>query len=60
MVDPQTVDWSQVSASNFPYKIRQESGDGNVAIRTTQLTAGEVDQVRGAALVHIDLELGPA
>src|SRR5512138_398267 len=29
VVDPHTVDWSQVSASNFHYKIRQESGDDN-------------------------------
>jgi L,D-transpeptidase YcbB len=28
-VDPQTVDWSQVSGGRFPYKIRQDSGDGN-------------------------------
>jgi murein L,D-transpeptidase YcbB/YkuD len=29
VVDPQSVDWSQVSGSSFPYKIRQDSGDGN-------------------------------
>ena len=29
VVDPQTVDWSQVSRASFPYKIRQDSGDGN-------------------------------
>jgi L,D-transpeptidase YcbB len=28
VVDPQSVDWSQLS-SGFPYKIRQDSGDGN-------------------------------
>lgn len=28
-VDPAGVDWSQVSARRFPYKIRQEPGDGN-------------------------------
>jgi murein L,D-transpeptidase YcbB/YkuD len=29
VVDPQSVDWSQVSKASFPYKIRQDSGDGN-------------------------------
>lgn len=29
VVDPLTVDWSQVTGSSFPYKLRQESGDGN-------------------------------
>jgi SecD/SecF fusion protein len=37
-----------VAAAGFPRAIIQESGDGNVAIRTTQLSAGEADQVRGA------------
>lgn len=29
VIDPNTVDWSQVNQSSFPYKIRQDSGDGN-------------------------------
>jgi murein L,D-transpeptidase YcbB/YkuD len=29
VLDPHGVDWSQVSAASFPYKIRQDSGDGN-------------------------------
>lgn len=29
VLDPQTIDWSQVSKSGFPYKIRQDSGEGN-------------------------------
>ncbi len=29
VVDPQSVDWSQVSKASFPYKVRQDSGDGN-------------------------------
>ncbi len=29
VIDPKTIDWSQVSRSNFPYKIRQDSGDHN-------------------------------
>jgi murein L,D-transpeptidase YcbB/YkuD len=29
VIDPQTIDWSQVSRASFPYKIRQDSGDGN-------------------------------
>ena len=29
VVDPLTVDWSQVEKSSFPYKIRQDSGEGN-------------------------------
>lgn len=29
VIDPLTVDWSQVNGSNFPYKIRQDSGEGN-------------------------------
>jgi SecD/SecF fusion protein len=37
-----------VAGAGFPRAVIQESGDGNVAIRTTQLTAGEVDRVRGA------------
>jgi SecD/SecF fusion protein len=37
-----------VAGAGFPRAVVQESGDGNVAIRTTQLTAGEVDRVRGA------------
>jgi len=28
-INPVSVDWSQVSARRFPYKIRQEPGDGN-------------------------------
>src|SRR5690606_6064055 len=28
-VDPLTVDWQQVGGGSFPYKIRQDSGDGN-------------------------------
>lgn len=29
VVDPQTVDWSRVTATNFPYRIRQEPGPNN-------------------------------
>ena len=29
VLDPHGVDWSQVSSSSFPYKIRQDSGEGN-------------------------------
>ncbi len=29
VIDPQSIDWSQVSRASFPYKIRQDSGDGN-------------------------------
>lgn len=29
VVDPNTVDWSQVTQEGFPYKIRQNSGRGN-------------------------------
>lgn len=29
VVDPQQVDWSGVSAGNFPYQIRQNGGTGN-------------------------------
>jgi len=29
VIDPQTIDWSQVSRASFAYKIRQDSGDGN-------------------------------
>lgn len=29
VLDPHGVDWAQVSSSSFPYKIRQDSGDGN-------------------------------
>ena len=29
VVDPQSIDWSQVSKASFPYKVRQDSGDGN-------------------------------
>lgn len=29
VIDPRTIDWSQVSKASFPYKIRQDSGDGN-------------------------------
>jgi murein L,D-transpeptidase YcbB/YkuD len=29
VVDPQSIDWSRVSKSSFPYKIRQDSGDFN-------------------------------
>ncbi|HEX2046476.1 MAG TPA: protein translocase subunit SecD [Acidimicrobiales bacterium] len=37
-----------VADSGFPRAVVQESGDGNVAIRTTQLTAEEVERIRGA------------
>jgi SecD/SecF fusion protein len=37
-----------VAGAGFPRAVIQESGDGNVAIRTTQLSAEEVDRVRGA------------
>ena len=29
VVDPATIDWSQYSSNNFPFKLRQGSGDGN-------------------------------
>src|SRR5690606_20598061 len=29
VVDPLSIDWSQVSGQSFPFKIRQDSGDGN-------------------------------
>jgi L,D-transpeptidase YcbB len=29
VVDPLAVEWSKISAAAFPYKIRQEPGDGN-------------------------------
>jgi len=29
VLDPQQIDWSQMSASDFSYKIRQDSGEGN-------------------------------
>ena len=29
VIDPTTVDWSQVTRRSFPYKLRQGSGDGN-------------------------------
>ena len=29
VVDPHTVDWAGVNRNNFPYKLRQGSGDGN-------------------------------
>ena len=29
VVNPQSVDWSQVNAQSFPYKLRQDAGDGN-------------------------------
>jgi len=29
VIDPQSIDWTQVSRSGFSYKIRQEPGDGN-------------------------------
>ena len=28
-IDPATVDWSRLSASSFPYRLRQEPGPGN-------------------------------
>jgi SecD/SecF fusion protein len=37
-----------VAAAGFPRAVVQESGDGNVAIRTTQLNAEEVDRIRAA------------
>jgi SecD/SecF fusion protein len=37
-----------VAGAGFPRAVVQESGDGNVAIRTVQLTPEEVDRVRGA------------
>jgi SecD/SecF fusion protein len=37
-----------VAGAGFPRAVIQESGDGNVAIRTVQLSAGEVERVRGA------------
>jgi murein L,D-transpeptidase YcbB/YkuD len=29
VVDPQTVNWQRYTAANFPFKLRQGSGDGN-------------------------------
>lgn len=29
VLDPQSIDWSRVNKSSFPYKIRQDSGEGN-------------------------------
>src|SRR3546814_1980125 len=29
VLDPQSIDWTQVSGASFPYKIRQDAGDGN-------------------------------
>ncbi len=29
VVDPHSIDWSQVSKASFPYKVRQDAGDGN-------------------------------
>ncbi len=29
VIDPRTIDWSRVSKASFPYKIRQDSGEGN-------------------------------
>ncbi|MEO3428105.1 L,D-transpeptidase family protein [Pelagibius sp. CAU 1746] len=29
VIDPRSIDWSQVSKASFPYKIRQDSGEGN-------------------------------
>jgi SecD/SecF fusion protein len=37
-----------VAGAGIPRAVIQESGDGNVAIRTAQLTAGEVERVRVA------------
>ena len=37
-----------VAGAGFPRAVIQESGDGNVAIRTTQLSGEEVERVRGA------------
>ena len=37
-----------VADAGFPRAVVQESGDGNVAIRTTQLTGEEVERVRAA------------
>ncbi|HET7486424.1 MAG TPA: protein translocase subunit SecD, partial [Acidimicrobiales bacterium] len=37
-----------VAGAGFPRAVVQESGDGNVAIRTTQLSAEEAERVRSA------------
>jgi SecD/SecF fusion protein len=37
-----------VADAGFPRAVIQESGDGNVAIRTTQLSPDEVERIRGA------------
>jgi len=29
VIDPRSIDWSQVSKTSFPFKIRQDAGDGN-------------------------------
>jgi len=55
-----------VAAAGFPRAVVQESGDGNVAIRTTQLTSEEVARIReavaevgGAPTVVRDEFVGP-
>jgi len=45
--DPDTVRRA-VADAGFPRAVVQESGDGNVAIRTAQLTAAEVARIRDA------------
>jgi murein L,D-transpeptidase YcbB/YkuD len=41
LVDPFSVDWSKVSASRFPYKIRQTPGDGNALGRVKFMLPNE-------------------
>ena len=38
----------RLAAAGFPRAVVQESGDGNVAIRTTQLSPDEVERIRAA------------
>jgi murein L,D-transpeptidase YcbB/YkuD len=41
LVDPYSVDWSQVSAGRFPYKIQQKPGEGNALGRVKFMLPNE-------------------
>lgn len=41
LVDPRGVDWSQVSARSFPYKVRQKPGEGNALGRVKFMLPNE-------------------
>ena len=41
LVSPASVDWSQVSARSFPYKIRQKPGEGNALGRVKFMLPNE-------------------